>query len=97
MVEDQDGGAVYLAENYLIDARWAYTSVNAYTIADGKLVALPDMFIGADRKIRNEIEFSFDETTRFNNIGYYLDTQPVYYFYSGNNELLVPAMGEETE
>lgn len=89
-VKDMNGRTVYLTENHLLDARYSYSSINAYTIMDGMLRAVPEMFITADRNICDALETSFDMYTWYDRIEKFVGPKSVYGFSKEKGELLVP-------
>lgn len=58
-VKDQNDNVIYLTENYLTDTTWEYGSIDAFTIKDGKLVQVPELFVNSDRQIRDNLEYSY--------------------------------------
>ena len=96
-IRDLNGQPLYLAENHLIDGRWSYSSISAFTIVDDKLKGLPEMFVTNNYNIYDEIDFSYDGKTRYDVVERFLGMQPVYHFNVEKQELLVPVEGNETE
>lgn len=94
-VTDNNGRTIYLTQNHLYDYMWSYTTIDAFTVVDGKLQALPGMFITANGEIRNEIEFSYEVDNWVASTEQFIGLTSVFGFDDTQKELYVPVAGEQ--
>lgn len=94
-LKDTNGRTIYLTVNHLYDSMWSYTTVDAYTIVNGKLISLPEMFITANGNIRNEVEFVYEVDKWAVQTEQFLGLTSVFGFCEDEKELLVPTEGVE--